>query len=41
VLFNLDDAKFAGRCNGCDIRVVFPQTEQDPVVAGVVVKPRK
>jgi len=41
VLVNLSDAKFAGRCNGSDLRVVFPQTEQDPVVAEVLVKPRR
>lgn len=37
-IFNLEDARFSGRCNGCDLRVVFPKTELDPVVAGVLVK---
>ena len=38
-IFNLTDAKFAGRCNGCDLRVVFPSPAAEPVVAKVVVKP--
>jgi hypothetical protein len=41
VRFNLDDARFAGRCNGCDLRVVYPKIDRDPVVAEVLVKPRK
>ena len=39
--FNLDDAHFAGRCNDCDLRVVYPRTEVAPVVAEVLVKPRR
>ena len=37
---NLSDAHFAGRCNGCDLRLVFPSAEVEPVVAEVVVKKR-
>jgi len=38
-LFNLDDAKFAGRCNGGDLRISFASPDAEPVIAEVVVKP--
>ena len=40
-VFNLDDAYFAGRCNGCDLRVVFPNPETEPIIAEALVKPRR
>ena len=38
-IFDVKDAHFAGRCNGCDLRVVFASPAAEPVVARVVVKP--
>lgn len=40
VIFDLDDAHFSGRCNGCDLRMVFANPKAEPVVAEVLVKPR-
>jgi arylsulfatase A-like enzyme len=39
VVFDLDDAKFAGRCNDGDLRLAFVRSDVDPVVAEVLVKP--
>ncbi len=39
VVFNLNDANFAGRCNGSDLRLGFMRPDVDPVVAEVMVKP--
>ncbi len=38
--FNLDDARFARRSNGGDLRLGFSGTKTDPVIAEVLVKPR-
>jgi arylsulfatase A-like enzyme len=39
VVFDLKDARFAGRCNGGDLRLGFIGADADPVVAEVLVKP--
>jgi len=38
-VFNLDDARFSGRSNGGDLRIAFANSETDPVIAEVIVKP--
>jgi hypothetical protein len=38
-VFNFRDAHFAGRCNDCDLRLVFVRPDAEPVVAEVLVKP--
>jgi len=38
-VFNLPDARFAGRCNGGDLRLGFARPDTDPVIAEVLVKP--
>jgi len=39
--FNLDDARFAGRSNGGDIRLGFSGARSAPIISEVLVKPRK
>ncbi len=41
VVFNIDDARFAGRCHGADLRLGFNGAKTDPVIAEVTVKPRR
>ncbi len=40
-VFNLDDARFSGRCNGGDLRLGFMRPDAAPIVAEVLVKPRR
>ena len=40
LVINIDDAKFARRCNGGDLRIAFVKPDTDPVVASVMVKKR-
>jgi hypothetical protein len=39
IVLNLNDARFAGRCNDGDLRLGFFSPDVDPVVAEVLVKP--
>jgi len=39
IVFDLKDAKFSGRCNDGDLRLGFINSDVDPVVAEVLVKP--
>jgi len=40
-VFNIDDAQFSGRSNGGDLRVAFARPDADPVIAEVLVNPRR